>query len=194
MRKSWTEQMIATELSAIIASDRVMPSASRLRQLGRNDLAVKISRTGGFIAWAKRLGASREHSDSDTGWNGEVEFAKKLAVMGFSVTRMDAVKSPYDLRVNGCVRVDVKSAKYAEYGPCRGWFYRVGKEPQADIIALYQIDTKSVYFIPWSVCPVSNVTISRDGGKWSPFKDRYDILRELIAARSSETNIWPSPL
>ena len=192
MRKSWTEQKIAAELSAVIAVDGMMPSNNRLKQLGRSDLANQVSRRGGFLDWAKRLGAQRGQSDSDTGWDGEIALAGKLTIRGYTVERMQAVKAPYDLKVNGALRIDVKSANYAEYGACKGWFYRVGKEAQADVLALYQLDTGVVYFLPWNICPVSNVTISRSGGKWSDFKDRYDLIGQLSKQRESEREIWPS--
>lgn len=100
------------------------------------------------MQWAKRLGLKRRHSDSDTGWDGEIALTGKLRREGFSTVRETNVKSPHDLLVEGIVRIDVKSARYAEYGACRGWFYRIGKTPQADIIALYQIDEGDCYFIP----------------------------------------------
>ena len=91
--------------------------------------------------------------------------------------------------VNGTVRVDVKSAKYAEYGPCKGWFYRIGKVPQADVIALLQTDTGTVYWLPWYKCPTSNVTISRDGGKYAAFKDNWSVLRTVSDLRQKEREL-----
>lgn len=184
--------MIAAELTTIIAGTGKMPSVSELREIGRNDLAIQVSRKGGFLSWATRLGATRAVSDSDTGWTGEIDLLEKLNERGFIAARMDAVKSPYDIKVNGVLRIDVKSANYTEYGVCRGWFYRIGKEPQADVIALYQIDTGVCYFLPHTGCPTSNVTISRSGGKYAAFKDRYDILEKIIQSRTAELAEWPT--
>lgn len=192
MRKTWTDQMVATELAAIVAGMGVMPSNNELRELGKNDLACQISRRGGFPSWAVRLGVPRKESESDTGWGGEIALASILESQGFSVERMKAIKAPYDLRVDGVVRIDVKAANYAEYGASRGWFYRVGKEAQADVLALYQLDTKSVYFLPWNVCPKSNVTIARDGGKYKAFRDCFYVISELAELREKEKSIWPT--
>lgn len=178
--------MVASELTAMINGSGLMPSANELTALGRCDLANQITRRGGYASWATRLGAVRKHSDSDTGWSGEIELAKKLQEAKFCVERMIAMKSPYDLRVEGMVRIDVKSAKYAEYGVCRGWFYRIGKDAQADILALYQLDTGICYFLPWYLCPITNVTISRDGGKYVKFRDRYDLVRHMVESRREE--------
>lgn len=168
-----------------------MPSSNELRALGRNDLAGQISKKGGFPTWAARLGISRKHSDSDTGWDGEIALAESAAKNGFTVERMTGVKAPYDLVLDGVVRVDVKTARFAEYGPCRGWFYRVGKAIQADVLALYQLDTGACYFLPWSIGPTTNITISRSGGKYAAFKDRYDIIKKLAEQRKKETAFWP---
>lgn len=184
--------MVVVELAKIIECLGRMPSNQELLQQGLSDLANQISKRGGFLAWAKRMGVTRSLSDSDTGWSGEIALAKVLERRGFNVLRMDAVKSPYDLRLNNVLRVDVKSANYAQYGASAGWFYRVGKEPQADIMALYQLDTGVCYFIPWGICPTSNVTISKGVGKYNEFRDRFDILEKLITTRIAESALWPS--
>ncbi len=149
--------MVASELGKIIEATGRMPSSPILHEMKRSDLSSQISKRGGFEEWAKRMGVSRAHSDSDTGWDGEIAFMKRLSENGFSPERTKSIKSPYDICVNGIVRIDVKAANYAEYGVCKGWFYRIGKDAQADILALYQLDTESVYMLPWNICPKSNI-------------------------------------
>lgn len=189
----WTDAILEEQLVGIISDSGVMPSAHELRKNGRNDIACQLSRRGGFIAWADRLGVKRSHSDSDTGWRGEIALIEMLNNKGFATSRPTAVKSPFDILVNGILRIDVKSAEFAEYGPCRGWFYRIGKFPQADVLALYQLDTKDCYFIPWQICPKTNVTISRGGGKYKAFLNRYDLLFTLVERKYAEADIWPQP-
>ena len=181
--------MVVSELVSIIDGRSVMPTSTMLKEIGRHDLDHQISKRGGYAFWAKRVGVERKHSDSDTGWDGEIKLAEILTVKGFSVERSTAVKWPYDLCVDG-VRIDVKTAKYAEYGACRGWFYRVGKYSQSDVLAFFQMDTTDCYFLPWQICPTSNVTISRDGGKYAQFKNRFDILKTIIEHRKQETAFW----
>lgn len=194
MRKTWTDQMIAADLIRLSGETMVMPSNQVLSEVGRGDLSNAISRRGGFQAWADRLGLKRGKSDSDTGWDGEIALTEKLRAEGFVPERITGVKSPFDLLIDSHVRIDVKSANYAEYGVCKGWFYRLGKYPQADIIAFYQLDTKDCYFIPWQFCPKSNVTISRSGGKYKEFKNRYDLVTQIRDARLAEIEKWPKPL
>jgi hypothetical protein len=96
------------------------------------------------------------------------------------------VKWPFDLLVNKVLRVDVKSANFACYGASKGWFYRMGKAPQADLIALHQLDTGKTYWIPWNIIPHSNVTISTDGGKWARYKESIWIVQSMLEPRQAE--------
>ena len=186
-KKTWTEAMIAEGIMENYRNTGKMPTVTMLRETGQNALSCQISKRGGFEAWSKRLGLSRDGSDSDTGWDGEIKVQIALTESGFSVERQKAVKWPFDLFVDGIVRVDVKSARFATYGPCSGWFYRIGKAPQADLIALHQLDTGTTYWIPWNIIPHSNVTISKDGGKWARFKNATEILTEMVESRKRET-------
>ena len=184
--KYWTEEKLHAELLAICAGSGVFPSSHELQNLGRGDLSNQIAKKGGFFHWAHRLGFRRKKSDSDKGWEGEDECLKILTGFGFTATKAERLRSPYDILVEQCVRVDVKTARYAEYGPCRGWFYRVGKIQTSDLLMLFQADTKESYYLPWTVCPETNITIARDGGKYKSFRNNVDVLREMVAIRSKE--------
>lgn len=185
-RKLWNDDRFTEELLSVSKIFGKMPSNSDLRSINRLDLSNQIARRGGFLGVAKKFNLHRSHSDSDTGWDGERDLQDILIQKGFSAERITAVKSPFDLCINGCLRLDVKSTSYSEQGACRGWFYRVGKAPQADIVAFFQLDTKNVYFIPWNKCPWTNVTISRGGGKYKNYLNRYDYIEHLIKRRKDE--------
>jgi hypothetical protein len=186
-RKQWNEAMISDRIMENYRNTGTMPTNQYLQDTGQGDLANQISKKGGFLKWSERLGLSREHSDSDTGWDGEKRVQKILESAGFQVERSSAVKWPFDLLVNKVLRVDVKSASFACYGVCKGWFYRIGKAPQADLIALHQMDTGETYWFPWNIVPHSNVTISKDGGKWARYKETLWIVQSMIETRQAET-------
>jgi hypothetical protein len=186
-RIQWNEALIASELMEVIKSIGKFPSNSILIGLGRCDLANQISKKGGFVSWAKRLGMDREESDSDFGWNGEEIFKKMCDSRGIEclLTR-STVKSPYDAILMGTLRVDVKSANFTQYGASMGWFYRIGKHLQSDVVALLQVDFQKVVFLPWWICPNSNVTISRDSGKYKNFYENWDLIIKMINVRKKE--------
>lgn len=191
---SWTNQKIEEEIAKAVGFYGRFPSAKDLREIGKNDLCCAISKNGGFLFWAEKVNQERKMSDSDTGWEGEKKLVGDLTTKGFSCVRSQNVKCPYDLLVNTLIRVDVKAANYAEYGPCKGWFYRIGKDAQSDVLALLQLDTGDVYFIPWNICPKTNITISRNGGKYKEFKNRFDIIQNLVNLREAEQKIWPNQI
>lgn len=190
-RMKWTPDILKKELAIIADSLGKMPSAQDLKRIGRNDVGSYIAKNGGFEYWANQIGRTREHSDSDTGWDGEKSLMGILIEKGFDCEAADHLRCPYDLRVNSLLRIDVKSTNYAEYGACKGWFYRIGKDAQSDVIALHELDTKDTYFIPCNICPKTNITISRGGGKYAEFKNRFDLLEKLVKLKEEEQKIWP---
>jgi hypothetical protein len=185
-RMKWDDETIADAIRGIAGKTGYFPSCGALRDMGRNDLACAISKSGGFTQWALRLGVPRKQSDSDFGWDGEMRVQGMFLSRLFACVRSSGVRAPYDLLVNGILRVDVKTANYAEYPPCRGWFYRVGKIPSSDIVFLYQMDTGDFYALPWWECPTTNVTIARNGGKYVNRKNNWPLLSEMVAARTVE--------
>lgn len=191
-RKTWTEARIEGELRQVAASIGSFPSCQDLRYVGKNDLACQVSRNGGFLAWSERLGIPRRHSDSDTGWDGEIAVMEAMRARGLKVERQTAVKAPYDLLVNGSLRVDVKAARFATYKngksgeACAGWFFRIGKQPQADIILFYKLDTGGIYPVPWWDCPTSNVTITPTGHRYAKYENNWSIIDRMLEMRTAE--------
>jgi hypothetical protein len=184
--RRWTQEQIDSEIRLIAAAIGYFPAASELRSMGRNDLICAITKREGSMALSSRLGIPRRHSDSDTGWDGELAFQALAIEAGFDCQRADACKAPFDLILDGSLRIDVKAASFAEYSESRGWFYRLGKIVQADVVVFYQLDTKNFYAVPWYLCPTSNVTISRSGGRYIAYKNNWELLRKLTATRSAE--------
>lgn len=187
----WTDDVFRQQLIAASNVFCGMPSSSQLRESGHGALASEISRRGGFIKVAADLGLQRKQSDSDTGWDGEKMFVSLCDAVGIPAVRMEGVKAPFDVLVNDCVRVDVKSANRKSYGPgsSHGWYYRIGKLPQADLIVLMQLDTKDFYSIPWSICTTSNMTIAGDGGMYAKYKNNWSLIRRLIELRKTENQV-----
>jgi len=200
MRKQWTDESFKAEVENVSKSLGHFPSVSELRHMGRNDLSVQITRRGGFLHVAAEIGAKRNHSDSDTGWDGEREVYDKLSLLGFSCEAPAGFRSPFDMVVDGSVRIDVKSAKYAEYGACKGWFYRIGKYVQSDIVVLHELDTKSDYVFFWWEVTATNMTISRGGGKYASAKGAYwkigrvrDSIIEIQSSKNEASDIMANP-
>jgi hypothetical protein len=194
--KKRSNEECEAELLGVAASIGRMPSNSYLLQSGMSWLSNWIARNGGFVEVAARLNLQREHSDSDTGWQGEKEVQAILECNGFEVQRSQQVKSPFDLLIDGVVKVDVKTSSLTTRqnsqsgGSVTGWFYRIGKMPQADIVALFCMDSKDIFLIPWNQLPHTNVTLSQGGGKYRKYMNNFAALRRLCELRSKESCIW----
>jgi len=184
--RNWCDAKVEEELRTVAAQLGSFPTASELRSMGRNDLTCAVTKFGGLIYWAERLGMQRKHSDSDTGWNGEKAFQAMVESQGMACERSTAVKAPYDLLIESVVRIDVKTASFASYGQSTGWFYRLGKAVQADLVVFYQPDTGDFYAVPWHQCPTGNVTLSRGGGKYASYLNNWALIRQLVASRKAE--------
>lgn len=185
-RTRWTDAKLEEAIRGIASELGHFPSNAELSEMGRLDVANRITRSGGFRHWASLTGIPHVSSDSNTGWAGEDAAAHRLEALGFTVTAREGVKCPYDLLVDGVLRIDVKAASYQEYGRTKGWFFRIGKQPQADMIMLWQLDKGIFYAIPWYLCPFTNVTISRSGGKYVAFQDNVDVIRKMVFVRRRE--------
>jgi hypothetical protein len=189
-RTRWNDGLIESEIRAVALSLGHFPVKNELSGMKREDLSNAICKSLGFVGWAKRLGMERAISDSDFGWAGEESVVAELQRRGFTASRTKEVKAPFDILVNNIVRIDVKNARFASYptkhGSCDGWFYRLGKMCQADLVALHQYDEGSTYIIPWSLIPTSNVTITREG-KYSHYKEAWWLV-ELLCSQMREFN------
>lgn len=185
-RKQWNDEMVESRIRSIVHGTGKMPTNTYLRETGQNDLSCQIVKRGGFMHWASKLGLKREKSDSDTGWDGEKAVCELLTAKGFKCCRSDRVRWPFDILVDSVLRIDVKTACYANYGRSTGWFYRIGKAPQADVIALLKLEVGDVYFIPWYHAPTSNITITISGSTYTRFLNDYALVRRMASTRLDE--------
>ena len=182
MRTKWTDDMVLVELSKVCSGIGRMVTNTELRELGRNDLACQIVKRGGYESFTKRLGYDMVASDSHFWWQGEKAVSEKLTSLGYTVERMPEKRAPFDMIVNGLVRVDVKTANYANYGYSIGWFYRIDKICPADVVILHQFDTGDMYLIPWNKCQTSNITITKTGKTYEEYRNNYGIIDKLVDA------------
>ena len=54
---------------------------------------------------------------------------------------------------------------------------------------LWQLDTGDFYAIPWFVCPNTNVTISKTGGKYAWFRNNIEMIQSMARARQAEMEL-----
>ena len=87
-----------------------MPSNREILEIeGNYKLSSAIQKSGGYEYWAKKLNLEQKYSETKLGIDGERYIAKFLEKMGFR-TELTSTKHPYDIYVDNCVKVDVKTA------------------------------------------------------------------------------------
>ena len=111
--RRWTEDEAEEEINSvknILGIDR-MPTSSEISLVtGSSSLNNKISKSGGFRAWAKRLNLNVKNSETSIGHKYEFEIKEILEKLDYQVQKM-TTKHPYDLLINDNVKIDVKVSR-----------------------------------------------------------------------------------
>lgn len=114
--ENWDNKSIETEIKKVMKALNIdrMPSNSEVKSaMGNCSLSNKISRTGGFAYWANNMGLELKESGTSLGNEWEFIIKDKLQSRGYIVDKM-TVKYPYDLLINKCVKIDVKSSNFVK--------------------------------------------------------------------------------
>ena len=180
--KKWTEEMIAegiTRIANCYHPKRMPTNREVILYEGNHKLANAIQKNGGYEYWAKRLGLEQHYSETILGTFGENYIANTLALMGFAV-ETTSTKHPYDLLIDGCVKVDVKTANTSYVRGCPIHAYRLAKRQQTcDFYIFYEADTERVYVVPSHRCNgQTQVEMGEDSKLYSKYLGAYHLLAE----------------
>lgn len=174
--------MIADGINRIASTfePKRMPSNSEVIEYeGNYSLSMAIQKNGGFAYWANRLGLEQKYSETALGVEGEKQIAGVLEVKGFDV-KPTSVKHPYDLLVNGCIKVDVKTAKTTLVRECPVHAYRLAKRDHTcDFYIFYEIDTLKVYVVPAYRCQGQiQVEMGKNSKPYAKYLGAFDLIKE----------------
>lgn len=151
MYNVWTDSKIVEgveRIASMFEPKRMPTNREVIEAEGDYRLANAIQKNGGYEYWAHRLNLKQKHSDTQVGIKGERFVAERLSSMGFDV-KLTSVKHPYDLLVNGCVKIDVKTATttYVRGYPIHS--YRLAKTMHTcDFYIFYEMDIGNIYVVP----------------------------------------------
>ena len=186
MKMKWTEQTISNAILSIANQfdPPRMPSNSETKAMyGNCALSNAICKNGGYRYWAKRLGLEHGYSETIVGVKGEEHIAELLRSIGYHV-QTTPTKFPYDLLIDGCVKVDVKSANTSYVKGCPIHAFRLAKKQQTcDLYILYEADTDAVYVVPaHKLHGQVQVEMGLESRMYRPYKDAYALIGELVDA------------
>lgn len=193
----WDDERIEREIRAcmgIFCIER-MPTASEFKEIGRNDLHCAISKSPlKYSGWAKKLGIEMKSSETTKG--NEYEHLVKKEIESISnhltVEKM-TTKHPYDLLINGCVKVDVKvSAPHNFFGPRAHTFRTAKKHATCDIYICVALNEKgnveNFFIIPAAHASVTTLNICGES-KYNKYIDRWDFVYQFVNAYERAINL-----
>lgn len=181
-RSKWTDEMIADAIMNVANQfdpPRMPSNEEAVTITGSHALSNTISKHGGYKHWADRLGLEQKYSETKLGLEGEKRIANVLRNMGFEV-EMTSARHPYDLLINKCVKVDVKTAKTSYISGCPIHAYRLAKKQQTcDFYIFYEADTDKAYVVPSYRCNGQiQVEMGNNPRPYSKYLDAYHLIAE----------------
>lgn len=181
----WNADLIEKGIKDVMRKARIscFPTHSLIKEVtGSNALSNAISKHGGSRYWAEKLGLEIKPCESKFGERFELLCMEKLQELGFKCEKMP-VRYPYDLLVDDCIKVDVKSGNLC-HGKT-GDFYTFNlekKNPTCDIFFCYCLEGKSivkVYVIPSFILGgKKQLSIGKSKSKYDVFREDWDVFNE----------------
>ena len=183
-RKQWTDQEIVYHIKEVMKTLDIkrMPSQSEIRNVMKSSaLTNKICRTGGYKHWANRLGLELKQSETKTGNIWEFRIKEILENKGYIVEKMPT-KHPYDLLINGNLKIDVKVSNLTSYKYYT--FNLEKKQHNCDIFicaAIQEETIQKLMIIPSKfLMNKKQLSIGEETSRYNDFIDRYDYIEKYI--------------
>lgn len=185
----WTKDRLTKQLITLCAPLGRFPSQLECRDWGLSGFYAALNRNGGLRSWwekMEKLGFPHSFTDKEFGRNGEMAVKEILVKHGFNVIDHQSTSCHYDLLVDGVIRIDVKTTGGRVYNNQeKAWYFRIGKMPTVDIVALYKLDLGDVFFIPWFLASSSNMSLGNES-EYDAFKNNFGLLKSLSKTRQDE--------
>ena len=189
MGMNWTDKLIRKGILEVVEhiGEARMPTAYELREYhGDCRLTGAITRTGGFMTWAKKMELPMKDCDVMLGISYEKYTQELLERNGLNCIHT-STKFPYDLLVDGKVKIDVKVSHLVEIGDGSAYTFKIAKNmPKCDIYVAYCLDENEVgkiakaYIIPAHVLTnMCQLTIGKDSSKYDIYLDRWELIERF---------------
>lgn len=155
MKPYWTDELIEEKILEVVDFHGYnrMPTKNEIEDYyGDSALTNKISKTGGFEAWAKKLKLSQKPCRSMLAFQYEKYTKKVLEEKGFNC-ELTSTNHPYDILVNSGVKIDVKVSNLVLLGDSKAYTFNIEKkQPTCDLYVAYCLDEDKeiakTYIIP----------------------------------------------
>jgi hypothetical protein len=185
----WSDDQIKKAVMEVkdgLGLDRMPTRSECVNYTNSNALSSAITRRdGGWYGFAKELGLRIKESETTTGKRNEIRIKQTITEKGYEVKRMSQ-NFPYDLLVNDCLKVDVKSSHLYKGNEGNFYTYRTGKKyATCDLYILVALDETDemvkTFILPSSkVMKNTQISIGEYNSKYDVYQDRWDILDDFI--------------
>lgn len=184
-RDLWTKEKIIQELKYMIKETGLkrMPTSIEVSSFyGNYKLTNAISHRKLWRELANELNLEMKDSETAFGKDYEARVMEQLICMGYDVEKMPQ-NFPYDLLVNGSIKVDVKVSKL--YRGTAGNFYSFNLEKPfatCDLYILFLENThliKDVLVIPSKfVVKNTQISVGENKSKYYKYSNKWDYLEK----------------
>jgi len=180
----WNDELIQKRIEIVM--DKVgittMPTQSMTTEVfGNTSLNDAISRSGGFIFWANKLGL--EHMGIETVLGRDFETHCMMFIQDKFDVNVEEMppRYPYDLLVGNNIKVDVKVSKMYNNTIKMYTFNLEKRFPTCDIFVAYCIDDNKnivkTYVIPSAILSgITQLSVGIDKSKYDIYLDKWDIV------------------
>ena len=178
--KEWTDEKIERCIMAIANKfdpARMPTNREVIEMSGTYALSNAIQKNGGYEYWANKLGLEQKYSESKLGMEYEHLIAEILEARGHEVV-MTPTKHPYDLLVDGCVKVDVKVSNESLVRGSSVHAYRISKKLHTcDFYVCCENDgDKCIYVIPAHICSGQTQVEMGYETKYEQYRDAFHLI------------------
>jgi hypothetical protein len=183
--KRWTDEKVEKEVKKVMVALNInrFPTRSEMELVTRNHgLSVKISKSGGFKEWAKKLNLPLKESETQLGQEYEEIIRNIIKKETGYIFELTNTKHPYDLYLDG-VKIDVKVSN--RHYPEKNYYYytfNLEKIPPTCDIYVCLCKNKShidkILVIPSTeIDAINQLSIGKES-KYDKYKDRFDYIEE----------------
>lgn len=180
----WTKELIESSIREVIKGCdlNTMPTARQMDlYFGNSRLSNKISKTDGFNYWAEKLNLNIKKSTTSMGQKWEHKLEDLLTKIGYKCEQMPT-NYPFDILVNGCVKIDVKSSHRVGKDKNYYTFNLEKKNPTCDIYVFYCLNydetVRKAYVIPAvNLCGMTQFSTGIGYSKYDMYSDRWGYIK-----------------
>jgi len=184
--EQWDEDKIGRGIMNVMDALCInrMPTAEEIRSACDSySLNNAITRTGGFKSWAGWLNVTQTICETRFGNQYETIASDMLKARGYDVL-LTGSQAPYDILVNGKMRVDVKAAHpYMLRGSRVHTFHLAKKYATCDIYMMFALNEEKqierLLIVPWGAMQnIVTVCIGKES-KYNAYDHAFEVFERV---------------